>query len=298
MDCFTVNNELRIHLDGSGRIGDDVETDDDSFHSFDMQLLLRKRFAIGKKTQACRRFGDWFQRVVDRFSGTVLDKKEDVARLADTVRKLLIAEINDLEIRLLRRRGGEFDGMDRVWRFEFRHDTDGELRKFVFPVCTAARHEEIAMGLSVTDEKPFIGFVQTFDFRTDRADDAGLPVAGGGDDDERRLEEIDAEQRGEKRAVRPDGPFRIRVVLECPCCFGGDFRVFGSGDFNGIDVDVRFAVDIKAEADDFRKLVPERMEDDVLPSLTAEESETQGVGFAEAVVGAFRCRREEKLSGG
>ena len=56
MDCFTVNDELRVHLDGGGGIGDDVETDDGSFHSFDMQFLLHERFAVGKEAQACRRF--------------------------------------------------------------------------------------------------------------------------------------------------------------------------------------------------------------------------------------------------
>ena len=53
------------------------------------------------------------------------------------------------------------------------------------------------MGLPVTVEKPFVDFVQAFYFRTDCGDDAGLPAAGGVDDDERRLEEIDAEQGGE-----------------------------------------------------------------------------------------------------
>ena len=67
----------------------------------------------------------------------------------------------------------------------------------------------------------------------------------------------------------------MRVVLECPFCFRGDLRVFGTGDFDGVDFDIKFAVDVETEADDFLKLVPERMEDDILPVLTAEESETQ-----------------------
>ena len=226
MDELAVDDELRIKQDGGGGIGDDIEMDDGAFHAFNMQCLLREWFAIGKETQAFRRFGDWFQRVVNSFRGTILDEQEDVARFADAVWKVLIAVINNLEIRILRRRGGKFDGMKRVWRFEFGHDTDGELRKFVFPIWTTARHEDIAMGLSVTDKEPFVDFVQTFYFRTDCTDDAGLPVAGGGDDDERRLEEIDTKERGEKRAVWPDRPFRMRVVLECPFGFRRDFRIF------------------------------------------------------------------------